>query len=59
MPAGTWVVKAWHARAKESSRTVTVSGDGAVDVALTLDATRYRRVPHKNKHGKKYKKGRY
>jgi plastocyanin len=59
VPPGTWVVKAWHARARPVSRSVTVSAGGTVDLALTLDASRYRRVPHRNKHGKKYKKGRY
>ncbi len=59
VPAGTWVVKAWHARARGASKNVTVTEEGALDIALTLDGSRYRRVRHKNKHGKKYKKGRY
>jgi plastocyanin len=59
VPAGTWVVKAWHARARTITKKVTVPEEGAVDLGLTLDGSRYRRVPHKNKHGKKYKKSRY
>jgi plastocyanin len=59
VPAGRWVVKAWHPRAREISREVAVAEEGAVDLGLTLDASRYKRVKHKNKHGKKYKKGRY
>jgi hypothetical protein len=59
VPAGTWVVKAWHSRAGEVSREVTLGAEGAVDLALTLDASRYRRVRHKNKYGKNYKKSRY
>ena len=59
VPAGRWVVKAWHSRAKEISEQVTVADEGVVDLALTLDASRHRRVRHKNKYGKKYKKGRY
>ena len=59
LPTGTWVVKAWHARAREVTKTVTIPETGAVDLALTLDASRYRRVRHRNKHGKKYKKSRY
>jgi plastocyanin len=59
VPPGDWVVKAWHPRAREISKTARVTEEGVVDVALTLDASRFRRVPHKNKHGKKYKKGRY
>jgi plastocyanin len=59
LPAGTWVVKAWHARAKQIKQTVTIPEKGTVDLALTLDASRHKRVPHRNKHGKKYKKSRY
>jgi plastocyanin len=59
VPTGTWVVKAWHARARAVTQKVTVPEEGAVDVGLTLDASRYRRVRHKNKHGKKYKKSKY
>jgi plastocyanin len=56
VPPGTWVVKAWHERAGEVSETVTVGGD-ETQVALTLDASRYRRVQHKNKFGRDYKVG--
>ena len=59
VPAGRWVVKAWHPRAREISQKVAVAEEGAVDLGLTLDASRYRRAKHKNKYGKKYKKGRY
>ena len=59
VPAGSWVVKAWHARAGEISSPVQVPEAGAADLALTLDASRHRRVKHRNKYGKKYKKGRY
>jgi plastocyanin len=59
VPPGTWTVRAWHPRAEEVAREVTVPETGAVSLALTLDASKYRRVPHRNKHGKKYKKGRY
>lgn len=59
VPPGTWKVKAWHSKARTVTKTVTVPATGTLDVALTLDASRYRRVPHRNKHGKKYKKGRY
>ena len=59
VPAGSWVVKAWHARAGEISSPVQVPETGAADLALTLDASRHKRVKHRNKYGKKYKKGRY
>lgn len=59
LPAGTWVVRAWHARAGETTSQVTVPATGAVSLALTLDASTHKRVQHRNKFGKKYKKGRY
>jgi plastocyanin len=59
VPPGSWEVKAWHARAGEVSQKVQVPETGAADLALTLDASSYKRVKHKNKYGKKYKKGRY
>jgi plastocyanin len=59
VPPGDWVVKAWHPRAREISQKARVTEEGVLDVALTLDASRFRRVPHKNKHGKKYKKSQY
>jgi plastocyanin len=57
VPAGTWVVKAWHERAGEASQAVTVTEGGALDVALTLDASKWKRAPHKNKFGKDYEAG--
>ena len=59
LPAGTWVVRAWHARAGETTSKVTIPATGTVSLPLTLDATRYKRAQHRNKYGKKYKKGRY
>jgi plastocyanin len=60
VPAGSWVIKAWHARAGDIvSESVAVPEAGATEVALTLDASRYKRAKHLNKSGKKYKKGRY
>ena len=57
VPPGEWVLKAWHERSGESSQRVTVQGDGVVDVELTLDASRWKRAPHKNKYGQDYKSG--
>jgi plastocyanin len=59
VPAGNWVVRAWHPRARAVRQKVSVPEESTVDVGLALDASRYRRVPHKNKHGKKYKKSQY
>jgi plastocyanin len=57
VPAGAWVVKAWHERAGEMSQAVSVPEEGALDVALTLDASKWKRAPHKNKFGKDYGAG--
>jgi plastocyanin len=57
VPAGTWVVKAWHERAGESAQTVQVKESDAVEAAFTLDASKYKRAPHKNKFGKDYEVG--
>ena len=57
VPAGTWTVKAWHERGGEGSQAVTVPAEGAFDVTLTLDASRFKRAPHKNKFGKDYEAG--
>jgi hypothetical protein len=57
VPAGDWVVKAWHERAGEGHRPVAVPADGAVQASVSLDASRWKRAPHKNKFGKDYETG--
>jgi plastocyanin len=57
LPPGTWVVKAWHERTGEASQSVAVPESGAVFVELTLDASKWKRAPHKNKFGKDYEAG--
>jgi plastocyanin len=57
VPAGEWALKAWHERSGESTRPVTVAEDGVVELALTLDASRWKRAPHKNKFGQDYRAG--
>jgi len=57
VPAGTWVLKAWHERAGESAQTVQVKDGGAVETSFTLDASKFKRAPHKNKFGKDYEAG--
>jgi plastocyanin len=55
IPAGTRQITAWHEKAKETSTVeVTVPERGEVAVSLELDASRYKRTKHKNKHGKDY-----
>ena len=58
VPAGTWVLKAWHERSGEAR----AAGRGARRRAwsrrsLTLDASKFKRAPHKNKFGKDYPVG--
>jgi hypothetical protein len=57
VPAGEWVLKAWHERAGEASQPVSVTADGTVEASLALDASRFKRAPHKNKFGKAYETG--
>ena len=54
VPAGKYVVKAWHERGGESQAEVTVPAEGAVTAQLALDASAYKQLPHKNKFGKDY-----
>jgi plastocyanin len=57
VPAGSWLVKAWHERSGESAQTVDVGEAGVVEASFTLDASKYKRAPHKNKFGKDYAVG--
>jgi plastocyanin len=54
VPEGRWTVTAWHERSGEASRSVEVSADGRLSVSISLDASHYKRAPHKNKYGKDY-----
>ena len=54
VPAGRYVLRAWHERGGEASQELTVPADGVVSAQLALDATAFKRVPHKNKFGKDY-----
>ena len=57
MPAGRYRVKAWHPRAGEQVKVVTVPVDSEVAVEFSLDVSSFKRVPHKNKFGKAYSEG--
>jgi plastocyanin len=57
VPAGTWVVKAWHERSGESAQRIAVPETGAATASFSLDASRWKRAPHKNKFGKDYQVG--
>jgi plastocyanin len=54
VPAGKYVLRAWHERGGEAAQDVTVAARGETDVKLTLDASGFKRLPHKNKFGKDY-----
>jgi plastocyanin len=57
VPAGSWTVRVWHERGGEASAAVVVPAEGSVDVELELDASRFKRAPHKNKFGQDYRAG--
>jgi plastocyanin len=57
VPAGSWTVKAWHERGGEASSPVTVGEEQGAELSLSLDASRYKRAPHKNKFGRAYAPG--
>jgi plastocyanin len=54
VPAGKYVVKAWHERGGEAGSEVTVTDTGTAQTRFTLDGSTYKSVPHKNKFGKDY-----
>ena len=54
VPAGRHAVKVWDERGGEWSGAASVAAGGTTDVSVTLDATKWKETPHKNKHGKDY-----
>jgi len=54
VPAGTWTVKVWNEEGGEAGSPVTVRAGAQTPAAFQLDATAFRREPHKNKYGKEY-----
>lgn len=55
VPAGTYVMHAWHDRVPEPlERTITVTASGMSLPRVELDARGYRFVQHRNKFGKEY-----
>jgi plastocyanin len=55
VPAGRHTVKAWHERAGQAEAAVTVAAEGSAAASLLrLDASNYRRQPHKRKDGSDY-----
>jgi len=57
LPAGEYRLLAYHERAGEGAPvTVKIAAAGETTASLSLDATSYKRVAHKNKFGKDYGK---
>ena len=54
VPAGKYVLKAWHDRGGEAAAEVSVAAEGKASADLHLDASTYKQLPHKNKFGKDY-----
>ena len=55
VPAGTYVLHAWHDRAaQEKTQPVTVNASGMVVGRVELDVRGFRFVQHKNKFGQEY-----
>jgi plastocyanin len=54
VPSGDYTLHAWHERAPETSRPLTVPAEGLDQVTVELDARGYEFKPHLNKHGQPY-----
>jgi plastocyanin len=54
VPAGAYVVHAWHERGGDAKQEVTVAAAGMSGLVLQLDARGFRKVAHKNKTGEDY-----
>lgn len=54
VPAGSQKLEGWHDQGGTFSREVTVPAGGVADVAVNLDVSDWREVPHLNKRGKEY-----
>jgi plastocyanin len=54
VPPGDYSLRVWHDRGGEAAADVKVGASGAASASLSLDASSYKRVPHKNKYGKDY-----
>jgi plastocyanin len=54
---GTYVLHVWHERAPEATREITVPPGGLAGQDISLDASAFQVVAHKNKYGQEYGSG--
>ena len=55
VPAGKYTLTAWHDKAGSATQEIAVTGQGAVTARpLSLDASGFKPIQHKNKFGKDY-----
>lgn len=57
VPAGKYVLHAWHERAAELKQDIDVTAQGLVKLDLQLDARGFKFVQHLNKFGQPYSRG--
>jgi plastocyanin len=54
VPPGKYTLRAWHERGGETSTEIEVPKTEPLSVKVALDATKHKKVQHKNKFGKDY-----
>jgi plastocyanin len=55
VPAGKYTLTAWHDKAGNASQDIVVPAQGQVAAKpISLDASAFKQLPHKNKFGKDY-----
>lgn len=57
VPPGSYTLKVWHERTPEFSQAITVPAGGLSGLEITMDASGYHEVAHKNKYGQDYGSG--
>jgi plastocyanin len=57
VPPGRYTLNVWHERAPAVRQEITVPAGGLAGVNLTMDASGYRWVQHRNKYGQEYGTG--
>lgn len=57
VPPGSYTLHAWHERAPELTREITVPAGGLSSLELALDASGYRWSQHRNKYNQEYGSG--